>query len=189
MCVVVWASFYQSGDWADAYCSSNWWFVQPGGSIFFTTISRTWCSYAAAIVAAEDLLRIVPRGVHDWNKFVLPEELKRLVAQSMWCVAFCESFDSNTVCIENMQCSDIYFVKCRASDTRSRTFYQTCTCVGQSLYKFFFFLYRILSPQDSQENVLCTVIKNSVSPEMRCLWKLKISPVRPNKISNCHLCT
>jgi len=57
--------------------------LQPGGSIFFTSISRTLCSYALAIVLAEYLLGIVPRGVHDWNKFILPEELQSLLSKSM----------------------------------------------------------------------------------------------------------
>jgi len=57
--------------------------LQPGGSLFFTTISRTLCSYGLAVVAAERLLRLVPHDAHDWNKFVLPAELKDLVTQSI----------------------------------------------------------------------------------------------------------
>lgn len=41
----------------------------------FTTISRTWLSYATVIVAAESFLGLVPPGTHDWNKFITPEEL------------------------------------------------------------------------------------------------------------------
>ena len=61
--------------------------LQPGGSIFFTTINRTLCSYAASIVLAEYVLRVVPHGVHDWNKFISPEELQRLITRSM-----CQTF-------------------------------------------------------------------------------------------------
>lgn len=56
--------------------------VQPGGSLFITTINKTKLSYALAIVVAEQLLRIVPRGTHDWEKFISPEELERLLESS-----------------------------------------------------------------------------------------------------------
>lgn len=51
--------------------------VKPGGLMFAATLNRTPKSYAAAIVAAEYLLRWVPRGTHDWKKFVKPSELAR----------------------------------------------------------------------------------------------------------------
>lgn len=56
--------------------------MQPGGSLFITTINKTKLSYALAIVVAEQLLRIVPRGTHDWEKFISPEELERLLESS-----------------------------------------------------------------------------------------------------------
>jgi 2-polyprenyl-6-hydroxyphenyl methylase/3-demethylubiquinone-9 3-methyltransferase len=51
--------------------------VRPGGLMFAATLNRTPKSFAAAIVAAEYLLRWVPRGTHDWKKFVKPSELAR----------------------------------------------------------------------------------------------------------------
>ena len=51
--------------------------VRPGGLMFAATLNRTPKSYASAIVAAEYLLRWVPRGTHDWKKFVKPSELAR----------------------------------------------------------------------------------------------------------------
>lgn len=56
--------------------------VQPGGSLFITTINKTNLSYALGIVAAEQLLRIVPSGTHDWEKFISPVELERLLESS-----------------------------------------------------------------------------------------------------------
>lgn len=47
----------------------------PGGQVFVTTLNRTPAAYAAAIVAAEALLRVVPAGTHDWERFVTPAEL------------------------------------------------------------------------------------------------------------------
>jgi 2-polyprenyl-6-hydroxyphenyl methylase / 3-demethylubiquinone-9 3-methyltransferase len=51
--------------------------VKPGGLFFAATLNRTPKSYALAIVGAEYLLRWVPRGTHDWRKFVRPSELAR----------------------------------------------------------------------------------------------------------------
>lgn len=56
--------------------------VQPGGSLFITTINKTNLSYALGIVVAEQLLRIVPSGTHDWEKFISPVELERLLESS-----------------------------------------------------------------------------------------------------------
>lgn len=53
--------------------------VKDGGSMFFTTINRTSLSYAMAILMAEYVLNLVPRGIHDWNKFVTPKELSDML--------------------------------------------------------------------------------------------------------------
>lgn len=53
--------------------------VSEGGSFFLTTVNRTWLSYAMAIVGAEYVLRLLPVGTHDWNKFVKPEEAKLMM--------------------------------------------------------------------------------------------------------------
>ena len=50
--------------------------VAPGGLLFMATLNRTMKSYALAIVGAEYILRWLPRGTHDWNKFVTPRELE-----------------------------------------------------------------------------------------------------------------
>jgi 2-polyprenyl-6-hydroxyphenyl methylase/3-demethylubiquinone-9 3-methyltransferase len=49
--------------------------VKPGGLLVMATINRTMKSYALAIVGAEYVLRWLPRGTHDWNRFVTPAEL------------------------------------------------------------------------------------------------------------------
>lgn len=49
--------------------------VNPGGLLVMATLNRTLKSYALAIVGAEYVLRWLPRGTHDWNKFVTPREL------------------------------------------------------------------------------------------------------------------
>ncbi len=49
--------------------------VKPGGLLVMATINRTMKSYALAIVGAEYILRWLPRGTHEWDKFVTPDEL------------------------------------------------------------------------------------------------------------------
>lgn len=49
--------------------------VKPGGQVFFSTINRNPKSYLFAIVGAEYLLRMLPKGTHDYGKFIRPSEL------------------------------------------------------------------------------------------------------------------
>lgn len=53
--------------------------VRPGGHLFAATINRTLKSFALAIVGAEYVLRWLPRGTHEWSKFVTPEELETAI--------------------------------------------------------------------------------------------------------------
>lgn len=50
--------------------------LKPGGMAILSTLNRTPESYAAAIVGAERLLGWLPRGTHDWRKFLRPAELE-----------------------------------------------------------------------------------------------------------------
>ena len=47
------------------------------GLMFTATLNRTFTSYIKAIIGAEYILRWLPIGTHDWNKFVKPEELQK----------------------------------------------------------------------------------------------------------------
>ncbi|MGI9217831.1 MAG: bifunctional 2-polyprenyl-6-hydroxyphenol methylase/3-demethylubiquinol 3-O-methyltransferase UbiG [Hydrogenophaga sp.] len=49
--------------------------VAPGGLLLVSTINRTWKSYLFAIVGAEYVLRVLPRGTHRWRQLVRPSEL------------------------------------------------------------------------------------------------------------------
>ena len=51
--------------------------VKPGGRLFFSTINRNPKSYLFAVIGAEYVLRLLPRGTHDYAKFVKPSELAR----------------------------------------------------------------------------------------------------------------
>jgi len=49
--------------------------LQPGGDCFFSTLNRTATAFVLGIVAAEHLLRLLPRGTHQYGRFVKPSEL------------------------------------------------------------------------------------------------------------------
>jgi len=53
--------------------------VKPGGLFFAATLNRTLKSFALAIVGAEYILRWLPRGTHQWDKFVTPDELEAAI--------------------------------------------------------------------------------------------------------------
>jgi 2-polyprenyl-6-hydroxyphenyl methylase/3-demethylubiquinone-9 3-methyltransferase len=56
--------------------------VKPGGLFFVATLNRTAKSFALAIVGAEYVLRWLPRGTHQWDKFVTPNELEIAIEHS-----------------------------------------------------------------------------------------------------------
>ena len=49
--------------------------VKPGGWVFFSTLNRNPKSYLLAIVGAEYVLNMLPKGTHDWARFIKPHEL------------------------------------------------------------------------------------------------------------------
>ena len=58
----------------DAFLAAVAGLVRPGGLMLAATLNRTAKSYAFAIIGAEILLRWLPRGTHDWRRFVRPSE-------------------------------------------------------------------------------------------------------------------
>lgn len=56
--------------------------VKPGGLMFVATLNKTLKSLALAKVGAEYVLRWLPPGTHDWNKFVEPKRLKAMLVES-----------------------------------------------------------------------------------------------------------
>jgi len=55
--------------------------AKPGGQVFFSTINRNPKAYLFAVIGAEYLLKLLPRGTHDYARFIRPSELAR------WCRA------------------------------------------------------------------------------------------------------
>jgi 2-polyprenyl-6-hydroxyphenyl methylase/3-demethylubiquinone-9 3-methyltransferase len=49
--------------------------VKPGGKVFFSTLNRNPKSYLLAIIGAEYILKMLPKGTHDYKKFIKPSEL------------------------------------------------------------------------------------------------------------------
>ena len=52
--------------------------VKPGGHVFFSTINRNAKAYLLAVIGAEYVLNLLPRGTHDYAKFIKPSELSRM---------------------------------------------------------------------------------------------------------------
>ena len=55
--------------------------LKKKGLMFTATLNRSFTSYIKAIIGAEYILRWLPVGTHDWNKFIKPEELEKFLAQ------------------------------------------------------------------------------------------------------------
>jgi len=51
--------------------------VRPGGQVFFSTINRSAKAYLFAVIGAEYVLGLLPRGTHDYQRFIKPSELAR----------------------------------------------------------------------------------------------------------------
>ena len=56
--------------------------LKPGGTVFFSTINRNPKAYLFAVIGAEYLLRLLPRGTHDYAKFIRPAELARFCREA-----------------------------------------------------------------------------------------------------------
>lgn len=64
--------------------------VRPGGLMILSTLNRTFKAYALAIVAAEYVLGWLPRGTHQWERFVTPDELARHITAAGFGALHCE---------------------------------------------------------------------------------------------------
>jgi len=62
-----------------AFCAALAALVNPGGQVVLSTLNRTRRAYVVAILGAEYVLRLLPRGTHDWKLFVTPAELGSLL--------------------------------------------------------------------------------------------------------------
>jgi 2-polyprenyl-3-methyl-5-hydroxy-6-metoxy-1,4-benzoquinol methylase len=53
--------------------------LKPGGSIVATTVNKTLVSWLGAIIVAEHVTNLIPRGTHTWDKFIAPHEVQRIL--------------------------------------------------------------------------------------------------------------
>jgi len=65
-----------------AYLTACQQLLKPGGLMLCSTINRNPKSYAVAIIGAEVVMRWLPRGTHEWSKFITPDELFDLIRRA-----------------------------------------------------------------------------------------------------------
>ncbi len=68
-------------DNVNLYIKSCYNLLKKNGLMFTATLNRSFTSYVKAIIGAEYVLRWLPIGTHDWNKFIKPEELEKFLSQ------------------------------------------------------------------------------------------------------------
>jgi 2-polyprenyl-6-hydroxyphenyl methylase/3-demethylubiquinone-9 3-methyltransferase len=56
--------------------------AKPGGWVFFSTLNRNPKAYLFAVLGAEYLLKLLPKGTHDYAKFIKPAELARMAREA-----------------------------------------------------------------------------------------------------------
>lgn len=93
--------------------------VKPGGHIFFSTINRNPKAYLLAVVGAEYILNLLPRGTHDYAKFIKPSELAQMCRESMLYVERITGMSYNPVTQVYSHGSDVavnYMMHCVVRD-------------------------------------------------------------------------
>jgi 2-polyprenyl-6-hydroxyphenyl methylase/3-demethylubiquinone-9 3-methyltransferase len=71
--------------------------VKPGGWVFFATINRNLKAYAFAVIGAEYVLKLLPRGTHDYAKFIKPSELASMAREAGLSVAGVKGMTYNPI--------------------------------------------------------------------------------------------
>lgn len=69
--------------------------AKPGATIVFSTLNKTWKAYLLAIVGAEKVLKLVPNGTHEFEKFIKPSQLMRYIEQAGLEVVDCTGLHYN----------------------------------------------------------------------------------------------
>jgi 2-polyprenyl-6-hydroxyphenyl methylase/3-demethylubiquinone-9 3-methyltransferase len=92
--------------------------VKPGGCVFFSTINRNLKSYGLAIVAAEYVLNMLPKGTHEFEKFLKPSEMAGFCRQAGLAVTHSRGLQHNPLTGRywlNEDCSVNYMLATRRS--------------------------------------------------------------------------
>ena len=93
--------------------------VRPGGEVVVSTINRNPKSYLLAIIGAEYLLGLIPRGTHDYAKFIRPSELGGWARSAGLALEELRGFTYNPVTRRYRLCADVdvnYLARLRAGD-------------------------------------------------------------------------
>jgi ubiquinone biosynthesis O-methyltransferase len=56
--------------------------IKPGGFLFLSTINKNMLSYTVAYLLAQEILNIIPRGTHEWEKFITPEDMNKFLEEA-----------------------------------------------------------------------------------------------------------
>lgn len=94
--------------------------VKPGGYVFFSTLNRNAKSYLQAVIGAEYLLGLLPRGTHDYAKFIKPSELTRMARNAGLNVVDLTGMTYNPISKQYKLIGDTsvnYMICCQRSDT------------------------------------------------------------------------
>jgi len=81
--------------------------AKPGGWVFFSTLNRNMKSYLLAVIGAEYVLKLLPRGTHDYSKFIKPSELAQ----------FCRNADLSLIDLTGMTYNPLNQVYTLGKDT------------------------------------------------------------------------
>jgi len=91
--------------------------VKPGGYVIFSTLNRNVKSYLMAIIAAEHILGMVPKGTHEHSKFIRPAELIRMIESTPLVPSFMTGLHFNPLnqsyFIDDMNVDVNYFIVCQ----------------------------------------------------------------------------
>ena len=81
--------------------------LKNNGLMFTATINRTFTSYIKAIIGAEYILRWLPIGTHDWNKFIKPEELEKQLSDLNFSMTNLDGLSFNPIFKEWKRTADL----------------------------------------------------------------------------------
>jgi 2-polyprenyl-6-hydroxyphenyl methylase/3-demethylubiquinone-9 3-methyltransferase len=90
--------------------------LKKNGIIFIATINRTFQSYLKAIVGAEYILKWLPIGTHEWNKFLKPDEIENQLTSLNFNKLSLDGFQYNILTkewIKSRDCSVNYIIACK----------------------------------------------------------------------------
>jgi 2-polyprenyl-6-hydroxyphenyl methylase / 3-demethylubiquinone-9 3-methyltransferase len=94
-------------DNVNIYIKSCYNLLKKDGLMFTATLNRSMASYLKAIIGAEYILRWLPIGTHDWNKFIKPEELEKILDNENFSSIDISGFEFNPIFSKWRQSSNL----------------------------------------------------------------------------------